>query len=238
MAKNYYVILGVEPDATQERIRAAYRSKVKELHPDYYGKDSRPFLAVQEAYDVLSDPARRRVYDEQLAGEQRRRKPASPATNFENTIGRLRVSSPPIEPLIPTGPPIDIADPPGRFFTSLETMFDQLLRDMTGLPPIQPASPSQEVQLDVFLSPAQARRGGRVQLRLPVETVCPVCRGSGGRGFYECRECLGVGVIQKVYPLLLTIPAGVSNQDSVRIPLDRLGLSDTQLVLHFRTYTR
>jgi curved DNA-binding protein CbpA len=58
MAKNYYLILGVAPDAEVKQIKAAYRRRVKTLHPDY-GGDARPFLDLQEAYSVLSDPGRR-----------------------------------------------------------------------------------------------------------------------------------------------------------------------------------
>jgi curved DNA-binding protein CbpA len=63
MAKNYYSILGVLPTASIEDIRGAYRNRAKELHPDYYGENSRPFLELQEAYRVLSDPIQRRNYD-------------------------------------------------------------------------------------------------------------------------------------------------------------------------------
>ena len=63
MAKNYYTILGILPTATPEDIRGAYRKRAKELHPDHYGKNSSPFLEVQEAYGVLSDPKHRRKYD-------------------------------------------------------------------------------------------------------------------------------------------------------------------------------
>ena len=63
MAKDYYAILGVDPDATPAQIKAAYRKKAKEFHPDYYGQDSEPFKAVQEAYSTLIDPERRKAYD-------------------------------------------------------------------------------------------------------------------------------------------------------------------------------
>src|SRR4030095_7256547 len=63
MQKNYYVILGVSSDATLEEIKSAFRQRAMELHPDRSGKESAPFLEVQEAYNVLSDATQRRRYD-------------------------------------------------------------------------------------------------------------------------------------------------------------------------------
>src|ERR1041384_8371372 len=81
--KNYYVILGVATGATLEEIKTAFRRRALELHPDTSGLQSEPFLEVQEAYRVLSDPVRRRRYDE------RKREP----------IARHRPWGPPPEPL-------------------------------------------------------------------------------------------------------------------------------------------
>lgn len=67
LAKDYYKILGIEPQATQAEIQQAYRQKAKELHPDR-NPDQRDwatqqFQLLNEAYDVLGDPARRSAYD-------------------------------------------------------------------------------------------------------------------------------------------------------------------------------
>ena len=62
--QNYYGILGVPRTATAAEIKKAYRALAKRHHPD--GKDktrSDEFILVREAYDVLSDPERRRKYD-------------------------------------------------------------------------------------------------------------------------------------------------------------------------------
>ena len=66
MAKNYYAVLGVLPTATIGEIKSAYRSRVKQFHPDHYGRNSAPFLRIQEAYEILVDPASRGSYDRSL----------------------------------------------------------------------------------------------------------------------------------------------------------------------------
>src|SRR2546430_16711513 len=63
MKKDYYLMLHLTPEATTEEIRAAYRRRALEVHPDQLALDRSPFLELQEAYAVLSDPTRRTVYD-------------------------------------------------------------------------------------------------------------------------------------------------------------------------------
>jgi len=57
-----YAVLGVTRDANQAAIHAAYRASVRRTHPDAGGSVA-AFEAVQEAYDVLRDPAKRRAWD-------------------------------------------------------------------------------------------------------------------------------------------------------------------------------
>ena len=62
MNDDYYAILGVSRDADQSEIKKAYRKKARETHPDY-GGDEEAFKAVSIAYETLSDPEKRRMYD-------------------------------------------------------------------------------------------------------------------------------------------------------------------------------
>ncbi|MBS3956220.1 MAG: molecular chaperone DnaJ [Clostridiales bacterium] len=63
--KDYYAVLGVSTDASESEIKKAFRRKARECHPDVCGDHDAEdrFKAVNEAYDVLSDPAKRDVYD-------------------------------------------------------------------------------------------------------------------------------------------------------------------------------
>src|ERR687893_1122683 len=63
---NYYRVLGVSREASQEEIRSAYRRLAKERHPDHPSGSASEFSLLQEAHAVLSDPNRRRTHDEAL----------------------------------------------------------------------------------------------------------------------------------------------------------------------------
>lgn len=73
--RDYYEVLGVAPDAGAAEIKRAYRQLARRYHPDISGED-RPsgFLEISRAYEVLSNPERRRTYDAALreAGQSAR----------------------------------------------------------------------------------------------------------------------------------------------------------------------
>jgi molecular chaperone DnaJ len=87
MHQDYYLILGIASDASQTDIKDAYRRLAKTYHPDHYKGNSRPFQDIQEAYDVLSDPDRRKDHDVQMQSAR--------------PVQRKPVFSGPLEPLIP-----------------------------------------------------------------------------------------------------------------------------------------
>ena len=64
--KDYYSVLGVEPSAGDAEIKSAYRRLARKYHPDVSkepGAEER-FKAVNEAYEALRDPGRRKAYDQ------------------------------------------------------------------------------------------------------------------------------------------------------------------------------
>jgi molecular chaperone DnaJ len=72
---NHYQTLGISEKADQKTIKSAYRSLVKEFHPDSHSDTANheKIIAINGAYEVLGDPQRRRCYDRQLLNHNTRR---------------------------------------------------------------------------------------------------------------------------------------------------------------------
>lgn len=230
--KNYYVILGINSDATVRQIREAYRRLAKELHPDYYGDDSGPFIDLQEAYAVLSDPARRRAYDDLRRATTE--EPDSPAyARAESLFGRE--STP--EPLIPAEEQTDLGDLSltrsfRTFGPSFDELFDRLWRNFSLARP--KAERVRSLNAEIRITPQEALRGGRARIMVPARLRCPDCGGRGGVGLFECWRCQGEGAILGEYPVALRFPPGIVNNYVIEIPLDRFGIENFYLRAIFR----
>src|ERR1700680_2967590 len=82
--KDYYAVLGVPRDADQDAIRRAYRKLARELHPDLNSDNDAEerFKELGEAYEVLSDPDKRELYD-RLGANWRQQEQETPDASFE-----------------------------------------------------------------------------------------------------------------------------------------------------------
>ncbi len=225
MAKSYFAILGISPNATRDEIRSAYRRLAKEYHPDHYSGGSERFRDIQEAYSVLGNNRRRRQYRQRI-----RKVPI--------TISARPRTYPEPEPLIPGDRSVDIGEiSPVRSFRSFtpsfDEIFDRLWRNFSDL--AQPKSARlQNLTLEVTLTAEQARRGGNARVMVPAQAVCPTCRGYGGAGYYECARCAGEGAISGEMPVSVSFPPGLTKDHAVTIPLDRFGIRNVHITVLFR----
>ena len=92
--KNYYYFLGISENASAEDIKKVYRKLSLKYHPDKNPDDDffeNRFREVQEAYDFLGDSEKRRIYDENLAHQQRSYRPASPPYIKTFSANKIRV---------------------------------------------------------------------------------------------------------------------------------------------------
>lgn len=85
--KDWYHILQISENATEEAVKNAYRKLAKKYHPDAHAGDrecERRFQEISEAYSILSDSKKRRAYD-----EERRRTPQSRNAQKASTENRM-----------------------------------------------------------------------------------------------------------------------------------------------------
>lgn len=227
MLKDYYLILGVRANATLEEVKSAFRRRAMEVHPDHSGRGSGPFLEIQEAYDVLSDPERRRTYDRQNQSTILRH----PKRNSE-PLRRPRASA---EPLRQnsfvrdhlTTNLFDIHRP------SFEERFERFWSNFHDWSRLK-TERLENITVEAVLDAQEALQGGTIRLRIPRLVSCPICSGRGDIGIYECWQCLGQGALLTECPLEVQYPPNILDGHIARISLNRLGIKTFYLTLLFR----
>jgi len=170
MAKDYYVVLGVNRTASPRLIKRAYREMAKKYHPDsgQAGSDAGRFREVTRAYETLADAERRRRYDAELKAPEQ-----PPARRTTRQRGRSR-PAPPIEPL---------AEAPAPSVGPLVTAADVLLEVV-----LTRAEAAGGGIFPVHLPVTEGCPGcGDGWERL----LCPVC---GGRGFVSTERVIGLSI--------------------------------------------
>ena len=226
MIRDHYVVLGVSRIESDTGIQAAFRALVKRYHPDVAGGVTAPLLReVLEAYEVLSDPDRRRSYDESLESGDRRGSIAVAATP------RPFVAQP--EPLIPET--VSIANDFDAIRPSREDLFQRFRRNFIG----GPAKGDRLEALNVVvLVPAEkARRGGLLSVGVPVFHPCPFCRGTGRDWLSHCFQCAGRGEIQSEQTVRVRVPPFAGPRATIDVPLLDIGIGNMFLRLQLQVAT-
>jgi len=190
--KDFYKVLGVPEKATAEEIKKAYRKLAKTHHPDANKGDAKAaerFKEIGEAYSVLSDPEKRKQYDEmkRLGG----------LGGFGGFGGRPRPGG---QPGAGAGPNVGFEDFGGGF-GSISDLFSQLFdmgRGKGGQQ--QPAGRQRggDVEYVVEIPFLTAVTGGKISINVAVTEECATCAGSGakpGTSIKTCEECGGSGTV-------------------------------------------
>ncbi len=186
-SKDYYQILGVSEKADADEIKKAYRKLAKQYHPDANQNDPKAaerFKEVGEAYAVLSDPEKRKQYD-----QMRRMGPfmggrgggVRPDFGTETGSGGVRFSMD------------DLGDIGG-----LGDLFSSIFDFGRKRKPRGGPERGGDVEYTVEISFERAARGGAISVVVPVTEECATCGGTGaapGTRTVVCSECSGTGTV-------------------------------------------
>ena len=209
--KDYYRILGVDRKADDKTIKSAYRRLARKHHPDVAkGKDTADrFKEINEAYEVLSDPEKRRRYDSLGPDWQRytQAPPGGPGGGFRVEYGDLGGAGD-FSDFFRTifGDMTGRAGPRGSGGIRIEDLFQGGQSARGG-----------DVQAGIEISLEEAFHGARKTFALDLEEPCATCHGSGHVKRQSCSACGGGGWQQVRRQVDVKIPAGVRSDQRVRV---------------------
>lgn len=179
LEKDLYAVLGVSEDASEKEIKQAYRKLAQKYHPDRHPGDKEAeerFKEISHAYDILSDPDKRKQYDEA-------RRLLRSGVRFQGPL---------------------FGDFPSDLFEKLQDLgfFGDIFG--TGFGASRPGGRRQawrgrDVHTSIELSFEEAARGTIKTIELPIEGPCSVCGGTGatpGTTIERCIECNGRGLVE------------------------------------------
>ena len=210
--KDYYKILGVDRKADDKTIKSAYRKLARKYHPDVNkGKDDK-FKEISEAYEVLSDPEKRRRYDTLGPDWQRYAQQTPPDGGFRT----------------------EHFEGAGDFSDFFRTIFGDLgggtrasagrgrgpgfrVEDLFGDASRAGRGRGSDVQAAVEISLDEAFHGARKSFTMEGQEPCPTCRGAGNVNGNSCETCGGSGWQRTQRQLDVRIPAGVRTGQRVRV---------------------
>ena len=208
MKKDFYKVLGVNRKADPEKIRRAYRQAAKRYHPDVSPQNEEKFREAQEAYETLSDPKKKALYDREIL---ERRFPAAGPEYY----------SYPLRSYLPS-----LFNEIDQFFGSFEDSGMDRWSDFFG----ERDQSHTDLSVEIILTPSEARKGCKVSLEIPVWKSCRRCRGKGFVGELICGLCRGTGEERLEKKIRVTFPPGMRSGTEMRIPLRDLGLRGGDLI--------
>lgn len=208
--KDYYKSLGVSRTATEDEIRKAFRKLAREYHPDV-AKDKKvaeeKFKEINEAYEVLSDPDKRRKYD--TLGENWKQ-----GGGFGPGAGQHRSWR--------------ASDGDEQFEfggTGFSDFFEQIFGAMGGRTHGRRGSPfgqqfserGQDMEADILVTLSEAMSGSVRKINLRRNIRCNRCGGTGRMQNRVCPACTGEGATSQTQSYQVRVPAGVREGQRLRI---------------------
>jgi curved DNA-binding protein len=212
--KDYYHILGVDRNASDDDIRKAFRKLARKFHPDV-AKDKHTaeekFKQINEAYEVLGDPSKRKKYDSLGAhwsdGAQFHPPRDSTRSHWQKTSQ---------------------GGPAGFDFqfdgTGFSDFFEQYFGARAGAASPHTADFSdfsergQDVEADLMVTLEEAFHGATRPISLRLSSPCEVCQGIGHLPQGACPACHGTGESSQVENYTVKIPPGVRQGQRLRLP--------------------
>jgi len=213
--RDYYEVLGVGRSATADEIKAAYRKLARKYHPDVNPGDKaaeEKFKEIQEAYEVLSDPEKRKRYD-QLGPNWKAGADFTPPPGWDFGRG---------EPFGGFGR-IDFEDLGGAFRREgFSDFFDMLFgraraagrgaRAGAGF-----AMRGSDVESEIRITLEEAHRGATRKFTIQAGELCSQCHGSGILNNRPCPACGATGAVSRPKTVDVNIPAGMRDGSVLRL---------------------
>jgi|ADurb_Met_02_Slu_FD_contig_31_1577677_length_1749_multi_6_in_0_out_0_2 molecular chaperone DnaJ len=176
--RDYYEVMGVPRDSTVDDIKKAYRKLAMQYHPDVTKEDRKvaeeKFKEVSEAYEVLVDEKKRKLYDQYgHAGVSSQFQDGSFNWSDFSHMGDLR----------------DIFGDSGGFGNIFDMLFGR-----------QQRSGGRDARMDLEITLEEAFRGVKKRITVPKFDPCPKCSGTGAKDgkVVQCTECHGTGQVRVV----------------------------------------
>ena len=202
--KDYYQILGVSRNASEKEIKQAYRRLARKHHPDLNPGDKSAeakFKEINAAYEVLSNPEKRKKYDQ--FGEQ-----WEYAEQFAKSGGQERARW----DFGKGGTTFEYGD-----LSDFGGIFSSLFGDSGKGSRMRGPRRGQDIESTIEVNLEEAHHGSTRVIQLQTEEPCTACGGTGRVGNRVCTICNGAG--GKIIPkrLEVKIPAGVRDGSRIRI---------------------
>jgi DnaJ-class molecular chaperone len=205
--KDYYSILGVKRDASEEEIKRAYRKLARQYHPDVNpGNKSAEarFKEINEAHEVLSDKDKRKKYDQY--GDQ---------WQHADQFARARAQQGPQWDFRQGSTQQDFRFEEGDLESLFGDLFGGARRGTAGRQ--TRVREVRDIESPVEVTLEEAFQGTSRILNLESGQACPSCGGTGRIQKAICSVCRGSGTVTSSKQLEVKIPAGVSDGSRIRI---------------------